>query len=344
MIQQLAGGVLARPLAAALAAAIAAPGALRRASAAAAAAAPAAAAAAAQPAAAPPPPQPAGPQQQPALAARPLLRRGDPSADVPEVQGYVHSTESFSTVDGPGVRFLVFLQGCGMRCSFCSNPDTWSLHSGEPVSSKELAKQIRRVLPYLKCSHGGLTCSGGEPLLQPEFTAALFQEAHAMGLTTTLDTTGQGTKHKHWDVVLPHTDGVLFCIKSLDPTKYTALTGLKQGGALHFASELAARGIPFWARYVLIPGHTDSDTDIALFADWARAQPTLAGVELLPYHEYGRNKWAALGLAYPLAGVPTPPPEETRRVVARLEAAGLKVLCDAGGGGGLSAAHTGAHS
>jgi pyruvate formate lyase activating enzyme len=138
---------------------------------------------------------------------------------IPEVFGRLHSTESFSAVDGPGVRFVAFLQGCAMRCAFCSNPDSWAMGGGEVVSSKELAEQIARVLPYLKSGGGGLTCSGGEPLLQPEFAAALFREAHALGLTTTLDTTGQGTKHKHWDVVLPHTDGVLFCIKALDPAK-----------------------------------------------------------------------------------------------------------------------------
>jgi pyruvate formate lyase activating enzyme len=122
------------------------------------------------------------------------------------------------------------------------------------------------------------------------------------------------------------------------------MTGLKQLGALRFADELGERGIPFWARYVLIPGHTDSRRDIDLFAAWAASMPTLAGVELLPYHLYGKNKWEALGLKYPLDGVATPPPSEVRRVVAQLEAAGLKVLCDAGGSGSLSAAHTGAHS
>ncbi|KAI8468705.1 MAG: pyruvate formate-lyase activating enzyme [Monoraphidium minutum] len=280
-------------------------------------------------------PEPAddAPLLRPARAVLP--RRAAPAEAIPE---------SFSTVDGPGVRFLVFTMGCAMRCSFCSNPDTWSPHGGELVSSKDIAGQIRRVLPYLKSSQGGLTCSGGEPMLQPQFTATLFQEARAMGLTTTLDTTGQGTKHKNWDAVLPHTDSVLFCIKSLDPEKYQGLTGLKQIGALRFARELTERAIPFWARYVLIPGHTDSARDIAMLAEWAACMPTLQGIELLPYHVYGKNKWEALGLAYPLEGVETPPPADVRRVVAALEAAGLPVMCDASAPAGLSAAHTGAHS
>lgn len=143
---------------------------------------------------------------------------------------------------GPGVRFLVFVQGCAMRCLFCSNPDTWAPASGELVSSKDIAAQVRSVAPYLKPGGGGVTCSGGEAMLQPEFTAAIFQEAHALGLTTCLDTTGQGSKHHHWDKVLPHTDMVLFCIKSLNEDRYMELTGVRQKGALKFAAELKVGG------------------------------------------------------------------------------------------------------
>jgi pyruvate formate lyase activating enzyme len=121
------------------------------------------------------------------------------------------------------------------------------------------------------------------------------------------------------------------------------MTGLKQIGALRFAHELTERGIPFWARYVLIPGHTDSDRDIGMLAEWAARMPTLSGVELLPYHVYGKNKWEAMGLQYPLEGVQTPGAAAVRAVVSRLERAGLTVLCDAAAPAGLSAAHTGAH-
>eukprot|EP00878_Enallax_costatus_P004356 GHUV01004592.1.p1 GENE.GHUV01004592.1~~GHUV01004592.1.p1 ORF type:complete len:240 (+),score=35.22 GHUV01004592.1:531-1250(+) len=188
---------------------------------------------------------------QPAYATQPAQDEDARPQPVPEVVGQIHSTESFSAVDGPGVRFLVFTQGCAMRCKFCSNPDTWSAHAGETISSKSLANQIRSVAPYLRPGGGGVTCSGGEPLLQPDFTAAIFREAHAMGLTTCLDTTGQGTKHHNWDKVLPHTDMVLFCIKHLDPEKYTGLTGLRQLGALKFAEELKTQRVPFWLRWVL---------------------------------------------------------------------------------------------
>lgn len=246
-----------------------------------------------------------------------------------EVKGRIHSTESFSTIDGPGVRFLVFTQGCGMRCLFCSNPDTWTISGGEMVSSKEIAAQIRSVAPYLKPQGGGVTCSGGEPLLQPDFVSAIFQEAHAMGLTTCLDTTGQGSKHHHWDKVLPVTDMVLFCIKSLDPQRYTDLTGLKQQGALRFAAELKAQGIPFWLRYVLMPGMTDAAADIDKLTEFALQQPSLQGIELLPYHQLGVNKWHALGIKYPLEKMQPPPLADTLAVVDRLEAAGLNVICDA---------------
>jgi pyruvate formate lyase activating enzyme len=192
------------------------------------------------------------------------------SSPIGEVVGRVQSLESFSTVDGPGIRMVAFLSGCAMRCVFCSNPDTWSAHGGNPLSSKEVASHLRRLKPFLAPGGGGLTCSGGEPLLQPHFTAALFREARALGLTTVLDTTGQGTKHHNWDVVLPYTDMALFCVKSLDSRKYTLLTGLRQRGALRFADELLAKRVPFWVRYVLIPGWTDSEQDVAALGAWAR--------------------------------------------------------------------------
>lgn len=251
----------------------------------------------------------------------------DPQS-VPEVYGHVHSTESFSAVDGPGIRFLTFLQGCAMRCSFCSNPDTWSAHSGHVMSSKDIASKMEHVLPYLRTSGGGITCSGGEPLLQPHFVAALFREAHKMGVTTCLDTTGQGTKHHNWDIVLPHTDLVLFCIKHLDPEKYRQLTGLCQSGALKFAAELKARHIPYYARYVLIPGFTDSTEDLSRLAEFASYQPSLKAVELLPYHVLGKNKWEALNLKYPLEGVTPPSKPEVHKAVELLKGFGVPVLCD----------------
>lgn len=173
-----------------------------------------------------------------------------------------------------------------------------------------------------------MTCSGGEAMLQPDFVTAIFKEAHYLGLTSCLDTTGQGTKHHHWDKVLPYTDMVLFCIKHLDPIKYEQITGMKQKGALKFADELKANSIPFWVRYVLMPGLSDSDKDLDALIEFVQKYPTAMGVELLPYHLLGKNKWDALGLKYPLEGMKTPSHEAVRAAVHQLEAAGVNVICE----------------
>eukprot|EP01026_Neomeris_dumetosa_P066932 TRINITY_DN6505_c0_g1_i3.p1 TRINITY_DN6505_c0_g1~~TRINITY_DN6505_c0_g1_i3.p1 ORF type:complete len:325 (-),score=26.93 TRINITY_DN6505_c0_g1_i3:881-1789(-) len=248
--------------------------------------------------------------------------------EIPEVMGYVHSTESFSAVDGPGVRFLTFLQGCAYRCVFCSNPDTWAFEKGTRTSSKDITRQMWRVRSYLKANGGGLTVSGGEALCQPEFTAALFREAHKMGVTTCLDTTGQGAKHRSWDVVLPHTDLVLFCIKHIDPNRYFDITGHKINGALKFVQELNRRKIPYWVRYVLIPSLTDDLNGLLQFIDWAKEQEYMIGVELLPYHQLGVDKWKEMGYDYPLKNCKTPSQRLVNKFIDELRSANLRVICD----------------
>ncbi|PSC70718.1 pyruvate formate-lyase 1-activating enzyme [Micractinium conductrix] len=251
--------------------------------------------------------------------------------DVPEVVGSVHSIESFSALDGPGVRFLVFVQGCGLRCVFCSNPDTWHMARGKLTSSKDLAKKLERVSPYLKqgsSGKGGITISGGEPLLQPEFTASVLMEAHARGLTTCIDTTGQGMKESHWDKVLPHLDYALFCIKSPIPDKYEWITKRQIGPALGFVEELEKRGIPYWLRYVLMSGHTDQQEDIDAMVEFCCDKKSMQAVEVLPYHLLGVEKWAAEGKEYPLKGMQSPSEAEVKRFLDGLKAGGVKVLCN----------------
>jgi pyruvate formate lyase activating enzyme len=149
-----------------------------------------------------------------------------------------------------------------------------------------------------------------------------------MGLTTCIDTTGQGSKHHNWDIVLPHTDMVLLCVKHMDPERYRQITGLNQAGVLKFINEIREREIPFWARYVLVPGLTDDEKGIDDFIALMQKQPNFQAVELLPYHMLGRQKWSVLGLKYPLEGVKTPEPEAVLKVIERMEAAGLQVQCE----------------
>ncbi|CAG9461525.1 unnamed protein product [Pedinophyceae sp. YPF-701] len=262
-------------------------------------------------------------------AAKEQLAEEKPVPHMEPVTGRIHSLDSFSAIDGPGLRYMMFLQGCGMRCKFCSNPDTWLLHEGLETDSAAIGEKIKSVEPYLRRGGGGVTLSGGEPLLQPRFAAAILKEAHALGLHTAIDTTGQGTKHRHWDVVLPHVDLVMLCTKSPKPDVYASLTGHDQRGMLRFAKEVAVRGIPLWLRYVMIPGMTDSDYDAEWLIKFARAHPTFEKVDLLPYHKLGVNKWEAMGMPYPLEGQRSPSHDEAKAFAQKLRDAGLSVIVNA---------------
>lgn len=204
--------------------------------------------------------------------------------------GRVHSIETFTAIDGPGVRYMVFLQGCNLKCLSCSNRDTWDLAGGKEMTAQEVVDHMLRYRTYIQ----GITVSGGEALLQPHFVAALFEAAHQHGLNTCLDTAGQSPK-QNWEVVLPHTDLALVCLKHTDPAKYQAFTGLKQKVSLEFVEALAFEyGVPFYFRYLYIPGFSDDDAEVERFLAYAaRFRPLLRGVELLPYHRLGVDKWKA---------------------------------------------------
>jgi pyruvate formate lyase activating enzyme len=235
--------------------------------------------------------------------------------------GYVHSVESMTALDGLGLRAMIFLHGCPLRCLFCSNPDTWYTHKEEPVSSDSIITQISKFKGYID----GITVSGGDPLIQPEFTSELFKGAHRLGLTTALDTSGVGNKHA-WDLVLPESDYVLFCIKSLDEKMYEKITSHKQKTALHFGDELALRNIPYNLRYVILSEYTDRKSDIDKLIEYAKKQPTLKAIELLPYHRLGLSKWKDLGLKYPLEGMNVPTEEKVREIIDHIRESGLKVI------------------
>lgn len=246
--------------------------------------------------------------------------------NIPEVFGNVHSVETFSAIDGPGIRMMVFLQGCYLRCKFCSNPDTWQMKKGTKMSSKEIAERIRRIYPYMKKDMSGITCSGGEPLLQGEFVAALFQEAKALQLTTCLDTAGQANL-KSQLTVLPYTDLVLFCIKHTNTEKYKELTGVYPYLAFKFLDNLVRMNKPFYIRYVLIPGYTDSEKDIEELITLTKSVGTVCkGVELLPYHTLGVKKWETLGIKYPLDGLKPLAKDDVKHVYDLLVKNGIEVL------------------
>lgn len=240
--------------------------------------------------------------------------------------GRVHSTESMGAVDGPGLRFVIFTQGCKMRCKYCHNPDTWNLKGGEERSVASLLAELEPYRPFMAASGGGVTVSGGEPLLQPDFVAALFAECRARGIQTCLDTNGYTTPALA-DPVLDQTDLVMLDIKQADPARHKALTGVESTLTLGLLQHIAARGIRLWIRYVLVPGWTNDPADVEGLGALLAQLPAGAveKIQVLPYHLMGRYKWESLGLRYELDGVEPPPKVVVERVKAQLRTKGYEV-------------------
>lgn len=225
-----------------------------------------------------------------------------------QVTGRVHSVESFGTVDGPGVRFVVFLQGCPMRCLYCHNPDTWDPGGGVPTTVEELLAQYARNEAFYR--KGGITVTGGEPLLQIEFVTALFREAKRRGIHTCLDTSGATFRPEdaadlaQFDALCAVTDLVLLDIKQTDPAAHRRLTGRENGNILAFARYLAQKEVPVWVRHVVVPGLTDSEAGWNALGTLLASLPNVRALDVLPYHTMGRSKYDALGIPYPLEGTP----------------------------------------
>lgn len=239
------------------------------------------------------------------------------------MQGYVHSTERFGTVDGRGIRYVLFLAGCPLRCRFCHNPDTWQQGS-KTLSVAAALQDILRYRHFYDASGGGLTVSGGEPLQQWEFTAALFAACQSHNLHTTLDTSGFA-EEAAFAAVLEHTDAVLFSIKAVDTEKHRQLTGRDNALILRNLA-LAADRVPLTVRYVLLPGLTDTPAELTALAGLLRSLPVVPPVELLPYHSMGRHKWQTLGLLYTLDGIPDATAATVEAAAAILAEQGIKVL------------------
>jgi len=217
------------------------------------------------------------------------------------MRGYYHSRETFGTVDGKGIRYVLFLSGCFLTCTFCHNPDTWQ-RGDKTITVEEILADLSKYQRYYEASGGGITVSGGEPLLQPEFVAALFQDCRQKGIHTILDTAGFCPQN-NIEQVLPYTDEVLFCLKVMDGEKHRQLTGA-DNRSIQSNLRLAAAQVPTVIRYVVIPGINDQLTDIQQLADFILSLSQPVSVELLGYHTLGLKKWEALGLPYRLLSVP----------------------------------------
>ena len=255
-----------------------------------------------------------------------LHTRVDDSA---HLLGRVHSFESCGMVDGPGTRFVVFLQGCLFRCLYCHNRDTWNTDAGSLYSVCDLLAEILPYIPFIDASNGGVTVTGGEPLLQKEFVRVLFKALHQQGVHTCLDTNGYITEagyDEELDNLLKVTDLVLLDIKQMDAGKHETLTGPSNKYPLIFAQHLQQTGKPAWIRYVVVPGYTDEIKDIKKLADFIAPLDNVQKVELLPYHNLGAHKWSAYEKNYPLHGVASPSSEKLQQIADVFKERGIPVL------------------
>ena len=222
--------------------------------------------------------------------------------------GHVHSVESFGTVDGPGIRFVVFLQGCPLRCKYCHNPDTWNIAGGTDMTVEELLERYDRNAPFYR--EGGITVTGGEPLLQIDFVTELFTKAKEKGIHTCIDTSGATFLPNNPEVVAKFdklckvTDLILLDIKHSDPEGHKELTGVSNENILAFAQYLTEKDMPVWVRHVVVPGITDTEDEWAGVGILLAGMPNVKALDVLPYHTMGVNKYEQLGMDYPLKGVP----------------------------------------
>lgn len=224
------------------------------------------------------------------------------------MNGFIHSTESFGTVDGPGVRFVIFLQGCPMRCQYCHNPDTWKMNAGSVRSAQSLIQEYERNAAFY--TKGGITVTGGEALMQIDFLLELFALAKQKKIHTCLDTSGityhpgASSYNEKLDALMAVTDLVMLDIKHMDPQGHKVLTGHDNADILAFARYLADRNIPVWIRHVIVPGITDDPGQLEQLGAFLGTLPNVKALDVLPYHIMGISKYKELGIPYPLDGIP----------------------------------------
>lgn len=223
------------------------------------------------------------------------------------MKGYIHSIETFGTVDGPGIRYVVFLQGCPMRCLYCHNPDTWNPENYSQVKTpEEILSDYERYIPFLK--NGGITVTGGEPMMQMDFVTELFREARKKGIHTCLDTSGilfhqdKPECLRKVEELLKYTCLVMLDIKHIDPKEHLVLTRQKNDNILRFAEYLSEKGVDTWIRHVVVPGITLNDDYLYKLGEFLATLTNIKALDVLPYHTMGEVKYEALGIPYPLKG------------------------------------------
>ncbi len=222
----------------------------------------------------------------------------------------VHSVESFGAADGPGVRYVIFLQGCNMRCKYCHNPDTWNMNDGEEFTAEELLNKALRYKAYWKAD-GGITVSGGEPLLHIDFLIEFFSLAKKSGVNTTLDTSGSIFSRdkaflQKFNMLMNYTDLVMLDIKEINPIRHKNITGHDNNNILDMAVYLSDINKPVWIRHVLVPEYSDFDEDLRELSDFISTLKNVKKIEVLPYHSLGKFKWENLGLQYELDNISPP--------------------------------------
>ena len=233
-----------------------------------------------------------------------------------ELTGRVHSFQSMGAVDGPGLRYVVFFQGCPLRCAYCHNPDTWEFSGGQMVTVEQVLQKVRRCAPYI-ANGGGVTLTGGEPLAQPAFAAALLAALRAEGFHTALDTSCAAPLTAA-RAALEHTSLLLADLKFSTEEDYRRYTGGSLAHTMEVLALAGKMGVPVWLRHVVVPGLTDGPDHAARFAALARTLPTLQKVELLPFHKLCLHKYENLGLPFPLAEIPAAGPEHLAALQAAL--------------------------
>ena len=231
----------------------------------------------------------------------------------------VHSFDTLGAVDGPGIRYVIFLQGCTLKCKYCQNRDTWDCHEGTMYTVSELVEKILRYKNYFLSSGGGVTVSGGEPLLQQDFIIALFKELKKHNISTAIDTSGNFQLTDKLKGLIDLTDLFLLDIKCINDEICKELTGVSNKLELEFAKYLSSINKDAWIRQVLVPGYTDKEEDLLMLKDFLHSLTNVKHIDILPYHDIGRYKWENLNVEYPLKGIRTANNDDVKRAKEILE-------------------------